>query len=78
VPTRIPASERTSQKLDALLTQGVAEGDAHRAARAGGPQDPWRKRWRRRWPRLRDAARAPDTGEEFLDRWVLGSLFEVS
>jgi hypothetical protein len=28
VPTRIPASERTSQKLDALLTQGVADGDA--------------------------------------------------
>ena len=28
VPTRIPASERTSQKLDELLTQGVAAGDA--------------------------------------------------
>ena len=28
VPTRIPASERTSQKLDELLTQGVADGDA--------------------------------------------------
>jgi transposase-like protein len=28
VPSRIPASERTSQKLDELLTQGVAEGDA--------------------------------------------------
>jgi transposase-like protein len=28
VPTRIPASERTSQKLEALLTQGVADGDA--------------------------------------------------
>ena len=28
MPTRIPASERTSQKLDALLTQGVADGDA--------------------------------------------------
>ncbi len=26
--TRIPASERTRQKLDALLTQGVTEGDA--------------------------------------------------
>ena len=26
--TRIPASERTSQKLSDLLTQGVAEGDA--------------------------------------------------
>ena len=26
--TRIPASERTSQKLSELLTQGVAEGDA--------------------------------------------------
>ena len=26
--TRIPASERTSQKLDELLTQGVADGDA--------------------------------------------------
>ncbi len=26
--TRIPASERTSQKLNELLTQGVAEGDA--------------------------------------------------
>jgi len=28
VPTRIPASERTSQKLDELLTQGVTDGDA--------------------------------------------------
>src|SRR4029077_7043263 len=28
VPTRIPASERTSQKLDALLSQGVADNDA--------------------------------------------------
>ncbi len=28
MPTRIPASERTSQKLDELLTQGVADGDA--------------------------------------------------
>jgi transposase-like protein len=28
VPSRIPASERTSQKLDDLLTQGVADGDA--------------------------------------------------
>jgi transposase-like protein len=28
VPTRIPASERTSQKLDELLTQGVVDGDA--------------------------------------------------
>jgi hypothetical protein len=28
VETRIPASERTSQKLSELLTQGVAEGDA--------------------------------------------------
>jgi putative transposase len=28
VSTRIPASERTSQKLDELLTQGVADGDA--------------------------------------------------
>jgi len=28
VPTGIPASERTSQKLDGLLTQGVAHGDA--------------------------------------------------
>src|SRR5882762_9823112 len=28
VETRIPASERTSQKLSGLLTQGVAEGDA--------------------------------------------------
>ena len=28
VPTRIPASERTGQKLDELLTQGVADGDA--------------------------------------------------
>jgi putative transposase len=28
VPTRIPASERTSQKLDELLTEGVADGDA--------------------------------------------------
>jgi putative transposase len=28
VPTRIPASERTSQKLEELLTQGVAGGDA--------------------------------------------------
>jgi transposase-like protein len=28
VPTRIPASERTSQKLDELLTQGVGDGDA--------------------------------------------------
>jgi putative transposase len=28
VPTRIPASERTSQKLEELLTQGVADGDA--------------------------------------------------
>jgi len=28
VPTRIPASERTSQKLDELLSQGVADGDA--------------------------------------------------
>ncbi len=27
-PSRIPASERTSQKLDELLTQGVADGDA--------------------------------------------------
>ncbi len=27
VETRIPASERTSQKLSELLTQGVAEGD---------------------------------------------------
>ena len=26
--TRIPASERTSQKLNELLTQGIAEGDA--------------------------------------------------
>ena len=26
--SRIPASERTSQKLNELLTQGVAEGDA--------------------------------------------------
>ena len=25
---RIPASERTSQKLNELLTQGIAEGDA--------------------------------------------------
>jgi transposase-like protein len=28
VPTRIPASERTNQKLDELLSQGVADGDA--------------------------------------------------
>jgi len=28
VESRIPASERTSQKLSELLTQGVAEGDA--------------------------------------------------
>jgi transposase-like protein len=28
VPTRIPASERTSQKLEELLSQGVAGGDA--------------------------------------------------
>jgi hypothetical protein len=28
VETRIPASERTSQKLSELLTQGVAEGHA--------------------------------------------------
>jgi transposase-like protein len=28
VPTRIPASERTSQKLDELLSQDVADGDA--------------------------------------------------
>jgi len=28
VATRIPASERTSQKLEELLTQGVADGDA--------------------------------------------------
>ena len=28
MPTRITASERTSQKLDELLTQGVADGDA--------------------------------------------------
>ena len=28
MPTRIPASERTSQKLDELLTQGIADGDA--------------------------------------------------
>jgi len=28
VPTRIPASERTSQKLDELLSHGVADGDA--------------------------------------------------
>jgi putative transposase len=28
VPTRIPAAERTSQKLEELLTQGVADGDA--------------------------------------------------
>jgi len=28
VPTRIPASERTSQKLSELLTKGVADGDA--------------------------------------------------
>jgi hypothetical protein len=28
VASRVPASERTSQKLDELLTQGVAEGDA--------------------------------------------------
>src|SRR5688572_14259454 len=28
VPTRIPASERTSQKLEELLTQDVAQGDA--------------------------------------------------
>ena len=26
--TRIPASERTSQKLNELLTQGIGEGDA--------------------------------------------------
>ena len=28
MPTRIPASERTIQKLDELLSQGVADGDA--------------------------------------------------
>ena len=28
VPTRIPASERTSQTLEELLTQGVADGNA--------------------------------------------------
>ena len=28
MPTRIPASELTGQKLDELLTQGVAGGDA--------------------------------------------------
>ena len=28
MPTRIPASERTSQKLDELLSQGVTDGDA--------------------------------------------------
>jgi hypothetical protein len=28
VETRIPASERTSQKLSELLTRGIAEGDA--------------------------------------------------
>ena len=28
MPTRIPASERTSQKLEKRLTQGVADGDA--------------------------------------------------
>ena len=31
VPTRIPASERTSQKLDESLTQGVGDGDARAA-----------------------------------------------
>jgi putative transposase len=31
VPTRIPASERTSQKLEELLSQGVADGDARAA-----------------------------------------------
>src|SRR5262245_46743999 len=28
VPTRIPASQRTSQKLEELLSQGVTDGDA--------------------------------------------------
>jgi len=28
VPTRIPVSERTSQKLEELLTRGVTDGDA--------------------------------------------------
>lgn len=28
MPTRVPASERTSQKLDELLSQGMADGDA--------------------------------------------------
>jgi hypothetical protein len=28
VESRIPASERTSQKLSELLTEGVADGDA--------------------------------------------------
>lgn len=31
MPTRIPASERTSQKLNELLTHGVADGDARTA-----------------------------------------------
>ena len=32
--TRIPASERTNQKLNELLSQGVADGDARRSSRA--------------------------------------------
>jgi hypothetical protein len=40
VETRIPASERTSQKLSELLTQSVAEGDARsRTDQARGPKD---------------------------------------
>src|SRR4029453_14404630 len=40
VPTRIPVSERTSQKLDELLTQGVAAGaPPRRTPQARGAQD---------------------------------------
>jgi hypothetical protein len=54
VPTRIPASERTSQKLAELLSQAVADGDAWAELLKLAARRSWRKRWRPRSPKRWD------------------------
>jgi hypothetical protein len=56
VPSRIPASERTSRELDELLTHGVADGDARAELLKLAVRRIVRKRWRPRSPRRSDGS----------------------
>jgi hypothetical protein len=53
VKPRIPASERTSQKLNELLTRAVADGDARaellKLPSARSSRKLWGQKWARRW-----------------------------